>query len=164
MQLKKGFTEDIERICRAAEDYVVEGNSVDAYRKYKEALDIIPEPKTSYETATWIFVSIGDLYFKNGQYDKARNYFLEAKNCPNGVSNPYVLFRLGQTLVETNENSKAEEFLLRAYMLVGEDIFWDEDEKYYNVIKEMIKTDENDGGIYWFLKSNVLLFFCINLY
>jgi len=58
------------------------------------------------------------------------------------------LFRLGQTLVETNENSKAEEFLLRAYMLVGEDIFWDEDEKYYNVIKEMIKTDENDGGIY----------------
>ena len=99
MQLKKGFTEDIERICRAAEDFVVEGNTKDAYRKYKEALDIIPEPKTSYETATWIFVSIGDLYFKNKQYDMARDYFFEAKNCPNGVSNPYVLFRLGQTLV-----------------------------------------------------------------
>ena len=79
MQLKKGFTEDIERICRAAEDFVVEGNSKDAYRKYKEALDIIPEPKTSYETATWIFVSIGDLYFKDGQYDKARDYFFIIK-------------------------------------------------------------------------------------
>lgn len=148
MQLKKGFTEDIERICRAAEDFVVEGNSKDAYRKYKEALDIIPEPKTSYETATWIFVSIGDLYFKDGQYDKARDYFFEAKNCPNGVSNPYVLFRLGQTLVETEEKNQAKEFLLRAYMLVGDDIFWDEDEKYYNVIKDLIKIEDNDSNTY----------------
>ena len=147
MQLKKGFTEDIERICRAAEDYLVEGNTKDAYRKYKEALDIIPEPKTSYETATWILVSIGDMYFKNKQYEMARDYFFEAKNCPNGVSNPYVLFRLGQSLVEMNDESEAKEFLLRAYMLVGDDIFCDEDEKYYNVIKEMIKIDETDSDI-----------------
>ena len=124
MQLKKGFTEDIERICRAAEDYLVEGNTKDAYRKYKEALDIIPEPKTSYETAT--------------------DYFFEAKNCPNGVSNPYVLFRLGQSLVEMNDESEAKEFLLRAYMLVGDDIFCDEDEKYYNVIKELVRTSGCD--------------------
>ncbi len=144
MQLKKGFTEDIERICRAAEDYLVEGNTKDAYRKYKEALDIIPEPKTSYETATWILVSIGDMYFKNKQYDMARDYFFEAKNCPNGVSNPYVLFRLGQSLVEMNDESEAKEFLLRAYMLVGDDIFCDEDEKYYNVIKELVRTSGCD--------------------
>ena len=144
MQLKKGFTEDIERICRAAEDYLVEGNTKDAYRKYKEALDIIPEPKTSYETATWILVSIGDMYFKNKQYEMARDYFFEAKNCPNGVSNPYVLFRLGQSLVEMNDESEAKEFLLRAYMLVGDDIFCDEDEKYYNVIKELVRTSGCD--------------------
>lgn len=144
MQLKKGFTEDIERICRAAEDYLVEGNTKDAYRKYKEALDIIPEPKTSYETATWILVSIGDMYFKNKQYDMARDYFFEAKNCPNGVSNPYVLFRLGQSLVEMNDESEAKEFLLRAYMLVGDDIFCDEDEKYYNVIKELVRTSDEE--------------------
>ncbi len=147
MRLKKGFTEDIERICRAADDFLVEGNTNDAYRKYKEALDIIPEPKTSYETATWIFVSIGDLYFKNQQYDMARDYFFEAKNCPNGVSNPYVLFRLGQSLVETNDIEQAKEFLLRAYMLVGDDIFWDEDEKYYDVIKELVKTKDEDSDI-----------------
>lgn len=144
MQLKKGFCEDIERICRAADDYLVEGNTKDAYRKYKEALDIIPYPKTSYESATWIFVSIGDLYFKNEEYDKARDYFCEAKNCPNGVNNPYVLFRLGQTFVETQQESQAKEWLLRAYMLVGDDIFWDEDEKYFNVIKEMVKTDNTE--------------------
>ena len=144
MQLKKGFTEYIERICRAAEDYLVEGNTKDAYRKYKEALDIIPEPKTSYETATWILVSIGDMYFKNKQYEMARDYFFEAKNCPNGVSNPYVLFRLGQSLVEMNDESEAKEFLLRAYMLVGDDIFCDEDEKYYNVIKELVRTSGSE--------------------
>lgn len=147
MQLNKSYIEDIERICRAAEDYVAEGNNDEAYRKYKEALDIIPEPKTAYETATWIFVSIGDLFFKTGKYDVARDYFYEAKDCPNGVSNPYVLFRLGQTLVETNDEADAKEFLLRAYMLVGDDIFWDEDEKYYNVIKEMIKIDDSDSDI-----------------
>lgn len=147
MQLNKSYIEDIERICRAADDYVAEGNNQEAFRKYKEALDIIPEPKTAYETATWIFVSIGDLYFKNGKYDVARDYFCQAKDCPNGVSNPYVLFRLGQSLVETNDEKDAKEFLLRAYMLVGDDIFWDEDEKYYNVIKEMIKIDETDSDI-----------------
>ena len=88
MQLGKSYIEDIERICRAADDYVAEGNNDEAYRKYKEALDIIPEPKTAYETATWIFVSIGDLYFKTGRYDLAKDYFYEAKECPNGVSNP----------------------------------------------------------------------------
>ena len=147
MQLGKNYIEDIERICRAADDYVAEGNNDEAYRKYKEALDIIPEPKTAYETATWIFVSIGDLYFKTGRYDLAKDYFYEAKECPNGVSNPYVLFRLGQSLVETNDEKDAKEFLLRAYMLVGDDIFWDEDEKYYNVIKEMIRIDETDSDI-----------------
>ena len=80
-------------------------------------------------------------------YDLAKDYFYEAKECPNGVSNPYVLFRLGQSLVETNDEKDAKEFLLRAYMLVGDDIFWDEDEKYYNVIKEMIKIDETDSDI-----------------
>ena len=143
MQLNKRYTEDIERICRAADDFLDEGNTKEAYRKYKEALDIIPNPKTSYETATWIFVSIGDLFFKNKQYDMARDYFFEAKNCPNGVSNPYVLFRLGQSLVETKDNNQAREFLLRAYMLVGDDIFWDEDEKYYDVIKDLVKTDDS---------------------
>ena len=143
MQLNKSYTEDIERICRAADDFLDEGNTKEAYRKYKEALDIIPNPKTSYETATWIFVSIGDLFFKNKQYDMARDYFFEAKNCPNGVSNPYVLFRPGQSLVETKDNNQAREFLLRAYMLVGDDIFWDEDEKYYDVIKDLVKTDDS---------------------
>ena len=143
MQLNKSYTEDIERICRAADDFLDEGNTKEAYRKYKEALDIIPNPKTSYETATWIFVSIGDLFFKNKQYDMARDYFFEAKNCPNGVSNPYVLFRLGQSLVETKDNNQAREFLQRAYMLVGDDIFWDEDEKYYDVIKDLVKTDDS---------------------
>ena len=33
-------------------------------------------------------------------------------------------------------------------MLVGEDIFWDEDEKYYNVIKDLIKTEDSDSNIY----------------
>ncbi len=144
MQLKKGFCEDIERICRAADDFFEEGNNDDAFRKYKEALDIIPAPKTAYETATWIFVSIGDIYFKEKQFDKARDYFNEAKNCPNGVSNPYVLFRLGQSLVETNESNKAKEFLLRAYMLVGDDVFCDEDEKYFNVIKDLVKTEHEE--------------------
>ena len=49
MQLGKSYIEDIERICRAADDYVAEGNNDEAYRKYKEALDIIPEPMYQLE-------------------------------------------------------------------------------------------------------------------
>ena len=38
MQLGKSYIEDIERICRAADDYVAEGNNDEAYRKYKAGL------------------------------------------------------------------------------------------------------------------------------
>ena len=33
MQLNKSYTEDIERICRAADVFLDEGNTKEAYRK-----------------------------------------------------------------------------------------------------------------------------------
>ncbi len=46
--------------------------------------------------------------------------------------------RLGQSAFEIGKMEEAREYLLRAYMLEGDDIFSDEDEKYLDCIRDLI--------------------------
>jgi Flp pilus assembly protein TadD len=34
-----------------------------AVAKFSEALELIPAPKTDWEAATWLYASIGDMYY-----------------------------------------------------------------------------------------------------
>ena len=47
------------------------------------------------------------------------------------------MLRLGQCAYELGKQEAAE-YLMRAYMLAGEEIFEDEDEKYFNLIRPLI--------------------------
>ena len=49
----------------------------------------------------------------------------DALNCPDGAANPFVLLRLGEALFELGDKDSAREYLLRAYMLAGDDLFAD---------------------------------------
>lgn len=71
-------------------------------------------------------------------FDEAKNALFNARNCPDGVINPFILLRLGQSCLECNELENAKEFLLRAYMLKGDDIFLGEKEKYFELIEDIV--------------------------
>lgn len=142
MEISEEAYTKITEYCRQGDNSLEEGNQKLAYEQYSNALDLIPNPKVKYEESTWIYVALGDIYLSLKDYEKARDCFYEAKNCPNGLSNPYVLLRLGETLVETRDEESAKEYLLRAYMLVGDDIFLEEDEKYYASIKNIVRTGD----------------------
>ncbi len=129
----------ITNYCQQADALLDDGKTELAYENYTKALDLVPNPKVNYEAATWIYVALGDIYLSQKNFEKARDSYYDAMNCPNGTTNPYVLLRLGETLVETNDQENAKEYLLRAYMLVGDDIFLEEDEKYYSSIKDIIE-------------------------
>ena len=75
-----------------------------------------------------------------GKYDKAYEWIFEAKSnlSGDGYSNPFVMMRLGQSALEIGKTEEAREYLLRAYMFEGEDIFSEEDEKYLNCIRDLI--------------------------
>jgi len=105
---------------------------------FTQALDLLPRPKNQWAAALWLYVYLGDVYFHTANYLQAKEAFFDALNCPGGWTNPFVLLRLGETLFELKEIESAKEYLLRAYLLEGEDIFTNEDPKYLHFLRQNV--------------------------
>lgn len=133
--------EDYNVITEALEkgDSLVEiGVLKEALKKYIEALENIPSPKNDYEIALHVYTALGDCYFNLEDYENSNNNYNEALKCPDGVSNGYVWLGLGESYYELQETNKANDALLSAYMLEGEELFDEEDSKYFDSIKSLI--------------------------
>jgi len=128
----------IVHLCKEGDKFVENGQTSKAIESYVAALELVPLPKSDWDTSTWIYTALGDTYFHIGEFEKAKNSFYDALNCPNGVSNPFILLRLGESLFECREYDKAKEYLLRTYLLEGYTIFYNEDDKYFELIKDII--------------------------
>jgi tetratricopeptide (TPR) repeat protein len=138
MELKGDLYEEILGLCSEG-DYLVEESMFDAAIKvYFKALDLLPDPKNNWEASTWIYTAIGDTYFIKRDFEASKNYFFEALNCPDGSVNPFILLRLGEILYELKVFDSAKEYLLKAYMLEGTEIFQDEEDKYLKSIIDII--------------------------
>lgn len=113
-------------------------NYKEAIQYFNQALEVIPDPKEMYEASGWLHASIGDAYFFMNEYSKALDNFLLAYKIYGieGV-NPFILLRTGQCYYELDNKKQALDFLLRAYMLDGEEIFEDEEE-YFNFLKNNV--------------------------
>ncbi|WP_316568832.1 tetratricopeptide repeat protein [Neobacillus sp. YIM B06451] len=135
MELNDELYEEISNLCSDGDSLVEESMYDKAIDLYLKALNLVPAPKTDWEASTWIYTALGDTCFIKGDYKAAKNYLFDALNCPDGIGNPFILLRLGETLFEMQEVIKAKEYLLRAYMLEGYDIFEEEDGKYFDLIK-----------------------------
>ena len=117
-------------------DLLAEQNAFSrSIEEYKKALELIPYPKENWEASTWVYTALGDVYFLDGKFEEALENLYDAINCPDGFSNGFILMRIGQCLYELNNMEKAKEFLLRAYMLEGEDVFECDDSKYLEFVK-----------------------------
>ncbi|MER2169627.1 MAG: hypothetical protein ABS938_03230 [Psychrobacillus psychrodurans] len=138
MELDDKIYAQIIRLCEEGDSLIDEEEFDKAIEKYSNALELVPLPKTDWEASTWIFTALGDTYFINEDYDMAKNNFYNALNCPDGFSNPLILMRLGESLFECREWEKAKEYLLKAYLLEGYKIFNEEDDKYFELIRDII--------------------------
>lgn len=119
----------------------------EAVSAWKKALDLIPEPQQCYSETSWFLTAIGDVYFQQGMYPQAHACFDKARGnwcIEMGYANPFVMLRLGECCLEIGDEKNAMEYLLRAYMLEGREIF-EPDE------------DGNDDGMKYFefLKAHV---------
>ena len=102
-----------------------EGRVDDALKVWQEGLALIPEPKQFYGESVWFFATIGDVYFLKGMYSQAHECFDRARGnlSGQGYENPFVMLRLGECCLELGDEKNALEYLFRAYILAGEDIF-----------------------------------------
>ncbi|MGG6313991.1 tetratricopeptide repeat protein [Paenibacillus macerans] len=130
--------DQIAELCNKGNAFSEEKQYVQAIKSYTLALDLVPLPKSNWDTSTWIYTAIGDTYFYVCDYEMAKHNFYSALNCPDGNTNPFILLRLGESLFECGEMDKAKEYLLRAYMLEGYKIFHDENDKYFALINDLI--------------------------
>lgn len=140
----------MEAFCEAGDNYAAQeayGKALDAYWN---AFDLIPEPKTNWEASTWVLTAIGDANFYLKDFEAGRDNLSNCMHCPGGIGNPFIHLRLGQCQLELGNKDRAADELTRAYALEGEQIFADENPKYFSFLKKKIKiesspSNENEG-------------------
>ena len=140
-ELSDEVSDQIEELSENGNEHFDDEKYDDAIKIWKEALSLIPNPQNSYSESLWLETSIGDAYFMFGDYNKSLEHFQNAKSNTeeNAYENPFIMLRLGQNLLENNQNEEAKEYLLRAYMFEGEEIFENDDTKYFEFLKQNVE-------------------------
>ena len=129
----------IQQLCAEGDQLAEAKRYADALKPYWAAWDLLPEPQTDWEAATWILVAIGDANFLSSDFVAGRDNLSQAMHCPDAIGNPFIHLRLGQCQFELQALDRAADELMRAYMGAGPDIFKDEDQKYLQFLQSKAK-------------------------
>jgi tetratricopeptide (TPR) repeat protein len=105
---------------------------------YELAESKLPVEKKDSSLALHIYTALGDCFFNLEEYEDAAHAYNQALQCSDGTGNGYVWLGMGQAFFELGQIDKARNALLSAYMLEGEEIFEDEDEKYFELITDLV--------------------------
>ncbi|MFY0253590.1 tetratricopeptide repeat protein [Chitinophaga sp. 30R24] len=138
-ELSVDIYEQVEILSEEGNALADEDDFDGAIAKFTTALTLLPEPRSAWEASTWLYASIGDMYFFKEDYTMAADHFFNALNGPDAQSIGFVHLRLGESLYELQQSDKALEHLLRAYMLEGTEIFEEEDSRYFDFLKERVQ-------------------------
>ena len=138
MELPRDIWGKVDALSSQGNDLCDESRFSEAIEKWRAAIELLPEPRVDWEAYTWLSASIGDVQYQVGQLDAARNSLYDALNGPGGQENPFIHYRLGQSLIRLKEDERGIQSLLKAYMLDGEGIFSVDDEgaKYLKKLRD----------------------------
>lgn len=139
IKLDDDIYQKICELCELGNEYAEQKYFQAAIEKFNQALDLIPEPYYVHNAATWILTAIGDTYFLRGDYNEARIALTHAMSCNGGVEQSFIHLRLGQAQFELGNIDRAQNELTLAYMGEGKEIFDDEDPKYFEHLKTILR-------------------------
>lgn len=127
-ELPEGLDARIDDLAEAGNELLdEEGDWQGAIAMWEQALALLPPPHNLWPQTVWLQASIGTAWREGGDDARALAAFQAAYHAPDGVVNPYVLLNLG-ILTRPQDERAGLDFLLRAYMLAGEDLFEGEDD------------------------------------
>lgn len=136
LELDASIYAEVKRFCSLGDSLVDAGKPQEALKEYNNAWKLIPHPPNEWEASTWVLGAIGDTCFQVGDYLSARKALDFVMSCPGAIGNPFLHLRRGQVLFEMKELDGAADELIRAYMGAGDDIFSNEEPKYYQFLKQ----------------------------
>lgn len=142
LDLDDELYEKISEMSELGNSFMDDGEYPSALNIFEEALSLLPAPCNTWEAYTWLKAGIADALFCMKDYEHAIEALHDAMNGPEGAFNPFIMMRLGQSL---HEQGKPEgvDYLCKAYMLEGEEIFSEEDGKYLNLVKHSLAINQN---------------------
>ncbi|MEA9822347.1 hypothetical protein VDF98_03760 [Xanthomonas campestris pv. raphani] len=129
-ELPDDIYEKVMALSELANDALENGRPEAAVAPLQQALDLLPAPQHDWGAWTWLNGSLGEAYFDLADFKMARISFLDAMSGPDGIANPYLLLRTGQSLFELGERVQSRHMLTQAHMLEGAELFSEEDPKY----------------------------------
>ena len=145
-EIRPALKAKLDEFAERGNQFEEEGRYEEAVQVWKEGLELIPEPRQFYSETVWFLAAIGDVHFQKGMYRQAHECFDKARGnlSGDGYGNPFIMLRLGECCFEIGDEKNAMEYLLRAYMMEGREIF------------EPYENGEDDGQKYFdFLRTHV---------
>lgn len=140
-ELSDEVHDQVTSLSEAGNALAEEGDYSAALTRFSEAWNLLPEPKTDWDAATWLLVAIGDVCFLAKRYEEAREALQYAIVEAHGLGNPFIHLRLGQSQYELGNMDRAADELMRAYMGAGPEIFRNDDPKYLAFLGTRAKLD-----------------------
>ena len=144
-EIDEETSKKLDELAQKGNELLEKGEIEQALIIWQDAINIIPEPKYEKAEVVWFEVSMGDIYFIKKDFHKAEMLFERAvKNSSGAGKESFIFMRYGESLYEINHKITAKEYLLKAYMLDGEEIFKSEEQnlKYLDFLLEELKKDE----------------------
>lgn len=143
-ELSEDVHSKVQRLCAVGDAQAKQKHFPEALQSYWAAWNLLQEPKTELEAATWVLAAIGDTNFLSGDFEAGRDNLSHAMamQCPGAIGNPFLHLRLGQCQLELGVVDRAGDELTRAYMGAGSKIFKDQDPKYLSFLKSKAKGVE----------------------
>lgn len=142
MDLPAQLADEVEKFSERGNALLDEQNDWrGAVAQWRQALALLPEPKSQWEAWTWLNASIGDANRQGLALEDAKAALLDALGGPEGNENPFILLRLGQTLVDLGDTNCGVEYLLRAYMLDGNEVFASDGAHYLQMLRDRALID-----------------------
>jgi tetratricopeptide (TPR) repeat protein len=141
--------EEITQLSQNGDAFAEKGDYPKALSEYWKAFDLIPEPKTDWDAATWVLAAIGDANFLGDDFQAGVDNLSNAMHCPGAIGNPFLHMRLGQCQFEVGNLDRAADEMTRAYALEGDEIFEEDDPKYLAFLKTRIETEKPKKKSWW---------------
>jgi tetratricopeptide (TPR) repeat protein len=124
---------EIERMCEEGDAFMDRGEHLPALRRYRVALERLPQPRCSWIASVRLLCGMGDALWFLRQHAVALPLW-NAALLGGSLGNAFAHLRRGQTLYELGRYKLAQNELLRALLLGGNDIFANEPAKYWEFI------------------------------
>jgi tetratricopeptide (TPR) repeat protein len=134
-QLPDHIHEQIVALSEKANAALDSDEPQSAIEPLQQALDLLPPTQSDWEAWTWLNATLGDAYVEMKECKLAKISLYDAMSGPDGMTNPFILLRLGQCLFELGDTAKAREMLAHAHMLEGDELFAEEPHKYLAFLK-----------------------------